>query len=164
VTAHPDGYYRNLWQVQDVLACQRLYPSYAMDCAGRINKADHWDAAEFDLLMRAINDGNPWAFKHGLFRDGLKTPNDVITDIATAVGFPDNADLVVWWTAYDPTYVTRRTAFMWTGAWNGFKGYRLRDMAFWVYPAAPPVQARSLGNVFAIVRPDVFGSPWLNPL
>lgn len=128
-----------------------------MKClTGITQRGDHIWPWEWDAMLRAIAPG-PYYTKFGHFLDGLKTPNQVVTDIAAAVGFPDNVSLYVWWCTYNPNVPSHQDYYLWTGAWNGFKGWRLSDLAHWVYPAASPDNNLSYPPIHAVTRPLIWG-------
>lgn len=61
VPRSPEGIYKPLYQAMDARGVERIYPATIAQCAGYIQRGDHWDAFLFDSVMTYLNAGFQWA-------------------------------------------------------------------------------------------------------
>lgn len=163
VPRNPTGYYRTLWQAMDAAGCPRLYPAYAMACCPvnkRIQRGDHWDPVELDIVLTNLNNlVTPWGYSALVDTTGLSWYNAAV---ACALASP-NPSAYGWLTAYSPA-----TPNPWRGVyWQygpPFTYWDLRTMTSWVYNAAAPFPGPVASHSILKANADAFGNPWLHAI
>lgn len=163
VPRSPEGIYKPVWQALDVVAAHRIYPATIAQCAGYIQRGDHWDAGVFDSVMTYINSGLQWApyvARNRIWNDFVAMYNAI-----HAVGFLDGAGHywdVLWARMWE--HATQRWFWTQSRIQGPNTSIDLRTGATYIYNVAPWAHSYVFGGAIYISNGSAFGNVWDNPI